>query len=61
MYIQKILIKINSKIEIDGIVDEFNILMSHYRGNGQSQGKIETQYITGNKIICLPYTLEKTL
>jgi len=33
--------------------------MSFYRGSGQKQGRIETQYITDNKIIGLPFTLEK--
>ena len=34
MYIQEILININSKSDKDEIIDEFNILMSHYRVNG---------------------------
>ena len=33
--------------------------MSYYRGGGQTQGSIESQYINGNKISCLPFTLEK--
>ena len=60
MYIQEILININSKSDKDEIIDNFNILMAHYRGNGQSQGKIETQYISGNRLVSLPFTLEKT-
>ena len=59
MYIQEISLEINSNIDKNDIVDEFGILMSHYRGNGQIQGNIQTEYITGNKIIRLPYTLEE--
>lgn len=59
MYIQEISIEINSKVDRDEIVDEFGILMSFYRGSGQTQGSIESQYIVDNKIVCLPYTLEK--
>lgn len=59
MYIQEILVLINSEVDKDELVEEFNVLMSHYRGNGQKQGKIETQYINGNILISLPYTLEK--
>ena len=59
MYIQEITINIKSKTDKDELVDQFNLLLSHYRGNGQTQGKIETQFIKGNKIIGLPFTLEK--
>ena len=33
--------------------------MSFYRGSGQTQGRIESKYIDNDKIICLPFTLEK--
>lgn len=59
MYIQEISININSKIDKDELVDEFGLLMSFYRGSGQTQGSLESQYIVDNKIVCLPYTLEK--
>jgi len=59
MYIQEISLEINSNVDKNEIVDEFGILMSHYRGNGQIQGNIQTEYIFGNKLIGLPYTLEK--
>ena len=59
MYIQEIIINIDSEIDKGEVVNEFNVLMAHYRSNGQSQGNMETQYITGNKIISLLYTLEE--
>lgn len=58
MYIQEISLEINSGVDIVLIEDQFDILMSHYRGSGQTQGKIESQYTSGNKIISLPYTHE---
>lgn len=59
MYIQKIEIQINSKVDKDELIDDFGILMSYYRGNGQTQGKIESQYIKANRIVCLPFTVER--
>ena len=59
MYIQEISIDIMSNVDKDQLIDEFGLLMSFYRGSGQTQGKIESQYISNNKIVCLPYTLEK--
>lgn len=59
MYIQEILINIKSQTDKEELMGEFGILMSFYRGNGQTQGRIESQYINDNKIICLPFTLEK--
>jgi len=59
MYIQEISIEIKSTTNRNELIDEFGILTSFYRGNGQTQGRIETQYIVDNKIICLPFTLEK--
>lgn len=59
MFIQKISIIIKTKVNKDKIYDELNLLLSFYRGNGQTQGKIESQYIKKNKIVSLPYTLEK--
>ena len=59
MYIQEISIGLKTKVDKEDIIDEFGLLMSFYRGSGQTQGKIESQYITKDKIICLPYTLEK--
>ena len=58
MYIQEISIEIKTTVDKDELIDEFGVLMSHYRGNGQTQGKIESQYIKDNKIISLPFTLE---
>jgi len=59
MYIQEISIDIKTKLDKDELIDEFGILMSFYRGNGQTQGRIESQYIKNDKIVCLPFTLEK--
>lgn len=59
MYIQEIAIDIKSNTSKDDIVDAFNGLMSFYRGSGQTQGKIESQYIDTDKIVCLPFTLEE--
>ncbi|OCK51290.1 DNA-binding protein [Chryseobacterium sp. CBo1] len=59
MYIQEISIDIKTKTDKDKLVDEFGLLMSFYRGNGQTQGRIESQYIENDKIVCLPFTLEK--
>ncbi|AEV98182.1 DNA-binding protein [Niastella koreensis] len=59
MYIQEISIEIKTTANKNVLVDEFQLLMSFYRGSGQTQGKIESQYIAENKIVSLPYTLEK--
>lgn len=59
MFIQEISIEIKSKATEDDLIDEFDTLMAFYLGSGQTQGLIETQYVSKNKIICLPYTLEK--
>lgn len=59
MYIQKVSIVIKTNVDKDELYDEFNLLLSYYRGNGQTQGKIESQYIDKNKIVCFPFTLEK--
>ena len=59
MYIQEITIDINTKADKNELIDEFSLLMSFYRGSGQIQGRIETQYIENNKIVCLPFTHEK--
>lgn len=59
MYIQEISIDINTKANEDELIDEFSLLMSFYRGSGQTQGRIESQYIENNKIVCLPFTHEK--
>lgn len=60
MYIQEISIDIKSPADKDKIIEEFGLLMSFYRGNGQTQGKIESQYINDSEIVCLPFTLEKS-
>jgi predicted nucleic acid-binding Zn ribbon protein len=59
MYIQEISIELKTKANKDELVDEFELLMAFYRGSGQTQGKIESLYITKDKIVCLPYTLER--
>ncbi|CDS91524.1 hypothetical protein BN1088_1300004 [Sphingobacterium sp. PM2-P1-29] len=45
MFIKKISIIIKTKVNKDKLYDEFNLLLSFYRGNGQTQGNIESQYI----------------
>lgn len=40
-------------------MEELSLLLAFYRGNGQTQGKIESQYIHSNKMVALPFTLEK--
>lgn len=59
MYIQEISINIKTREDKNNIVDAFNLLLEFYRGNGQTQGRIESQYIEQSKIVCLPFTLEK--
>ncbi len=58
MFVQEVSIEINSNFSKDELYQEFNLLMSFYRDNGQTQGIIESQYIDKNTIIALPYTLE---
>ena len=58
MFIQEISIEINSKADKEQLVDEFNLLLSFYRNNGQTLGKIEPEYIRDNKIFEVPFTLE---
>lgn len=59
MYIQEIAISIKPEADRDEVYEAFCLLLSFYRGSGQTQGKLESQYFEGNKILCLPYTLEK--
>jgi predicted nucleic acid-binding Zn ribbon protein len=59
MYIQEISIDIKTKADKGELIDEFGLLMSFYRSSGQTQGRIESQYVENNKIVCLPFTLEK--
>jgi predicted nucleic acid-binding Zn ribbon protein len=59
MYIQEITIDIKTKADKNELMEEFRLLMSFYRDSGQTQGRIESQYFENNKIVCLPFTLEK--
>jgi len=59
MYIQEVSIEIKTKVNQDELVEEFDLLMNYYRGSGQTQGKIESQYIKDKKIVSYPFTLEK--
>lgn len=59
MYIQEVSIDVKTKKDMDELVEEFNLLLSFYRGSGQLQGRIESQYINEARIIGLPFTLEK--
>lgn len=60
MYIQEISIDIKTNLSKNELFEAFELLMSYYRGNGQTQGKIESLYIENNKIVTLPFTLKKT-
>lgn len=33
--------------------------MRSYRGSGQTQGKVESKFVTNNTIFCYPYTLKE--
>jgi predicted nucleic acid-binding Zn ribbon protein len=59
MYIQKLSIDIKTNTNKDELIEEFGLLMAYYRAHGQTQGKIESQYINHNSIVCLPFTHKK--
>lgn len=59
MYIQEISIDISPDLDADLMIDEFNWLMSSYHKNGQILSGAQTQFLSGRKIICLPYSLER--
>lgn len=59
MYIQEISLKIKSGIDYEALLETFDLVMSSYRGSGQTQGKVESQFVTDNTIFCYPYTLEE--
>ncbi len=59
MYIHEISIEIKSNVNKGELCDEFDLLAAYYRGSGQTQGRVESQFIDKNKIVCLPYTLER--
>ena len=60
MYVQKIAINIASDADRDALMDEWEMLIAHYRNNAQIQGKHHTitQYLTYNTLVCLAHTLE---
>lgn len=59
MYVQEVSLQIDSSEDKNKLCEEFDMLMSYYRGSGQAQGKIESSFISGDKITGYPYTLEK--
>lgn len=59
MYIQEITLELSPDIDQELLLDEFNWLMSSYHKSGQVANGGYTQFISGNKIVALPYTLEK--
>jgi predicted nucleic acid-binding Zn ribbon protein len=59
MYIQEISIEVKTKEDKDDLIDEFGLLLSFYRGSGQTQGRIESQYFENDRIVGLPFTHEK--
>ncbi len=59
MYVQEITLDVSPDLEMDLMIDEFNWLMSNYHKNGQIANGGHTQLVLGNRIACLPYTLER--
>lgn len=59
MYIQKISINNSSGADIDVLVEQFEWLMSYYRGNGQVQGTLQSEYYADNAMISMPFTIEE--
>ena len=59
MYVQEISIEIKTEADIDEVFEDLDLLISFYRSNGQTQGKIESQYLANKKIVCLPFTMEQ--
>lgn len=59
MYIQEITLEFSPDIDQELLLDEFNWLMSSYHKSGQVANGGYTQFIHGNKIIAMPYTVEK--
>ena len=59
MYIQEISIDIKSQVDKDMLWGEFSLLAKFYRDSGQTQGQIASQYISDDRIVYLPFTLEK--
>ncbi|MBS3913984.1 MAG: DUF2310 family Zn-ribbon-containing protein [Bacteroidetes bacterium] len=59
MYIQEITLELTPDLDADLMVDEFNWLMASFHRNGQVLSGAQSQFLTGNRIVCLPYTLEK--
>lgn len=58
MYTQEISIEILKSAKIEEVLDAFNSYVDSYRGSGQTLGTIESQYITENRLVCLPFTHE---
>lgn len=59
MYIQEITLEFSPDLDQELLLDEFNWLMSSYHKSGQVANGGYTQFIHGNKIIAMPYTVEK--
>jgi len=59
MFIQEISIDIKSKIDKDALLDDFHLIMSHYRSSGQISSYEKSTFIKSNKIICYPYTIDE--
>jgi predicted nucleic acid-binding Zn ribbon protein len=58
LYVQEVSIALNPEISSEAQVDAFSLLHSFYRGSGQTLGRIESQYIDHEKIVCYPHTHE---
>lgn len=59
MFVQEVAIDIKTEANKDELVEEFNLLVSYFHSNGQTQGKIESQFIDQNRIVCFPFSHEK--
>ncbi|MEP3276249.1 MAG: DUF2310 family Zn-ribbon-containing protein [Stappiaceae bacterium] len=56
---KRVSIRINSDISPRIVIEKFESLMAFYRGNGQVLGKVQSEYISGNTVIGMPYTPEE--
>lgn len=59
MFTQEISVSVNSNADLNQVIEEFFFLMCSYRANGQTLGRVESNYINGNKIVFMPFTHEE--
>ncbi|MFN8393412.1 MAG: DUF2310 family Zn-ribbon-containing protein [Bacteroidia bacterium] len=58
MYVQEISIENLTNADRQEVWETFDLLIGFYRGSGQKLGRIESQYMVGNRMVCLPFTHE---